>query len=703
MWALVFTLLLAGLFISSALPQQLDVQAGQPAPFNIKAPSEFIDRPATEHLRQEAREQVSDVYEQDPTVMEESMEQLDEIFSMVHDVRQSWHKELEYSPGDSLEMTEEQMEMATTDFGQALPVPLGEGDVRMLLQAKEKVIDEAHEHIELSLQFLFAQGIKPDSLSDYRRQMTESAQESELPETVRPLMGKVGEHLLQPNLLLNIEETERRKQMAAEGVTPEVILRGQIIVPDGQIITSEDIVRLRDAGLLQEGAPWKIYAGSVMFAFIILVLVASYLAMFQQEIFSSEPRIVLIGLTAFLTLFACRFLLAISPYLLPVAAGTILLAVLLNGNTALVVGIAMSLSVGVLTGGNIIAILLSVAGGTVGAISASTVSDRTHIMRSGVAVAACNLAVFLSYLSYAGRANLAELALWKDAMWGVGNGVLAAVMAIGLLPFKETIFGVLTPVKLLELSNPNHPLLRRLLQEAPGTYHHSMMVANLAESAAEAVGGDSLLARVGSYYHDVGKARRPYFFVENQFADSNPHDKLSANLSALTVISHVRDGLEMAEEEGLPERVIEFISEHHGTTLATYFYNRALEQRDDSEDIAEENFRYPGPKPQSKETAVVMLADAVEASVRAMSRPSPDRIRGTVREIIHERLEDGQLDRCDLTFQDLDRICESFTQVLAGAFHRRVEYPEQVMQEIGPDGLRQEEARNGESGDDNRT
>ncbi|MBI2123569.1 MAG: HDIG domain-containing protein, partial [Armatimonadetes bacterium] len=241
------------------------------------------------------------------------------------------------------------------------------------------------------------------------------------------------------------------------------------------------------------------------------------------------------------------------------------------------------------------------------------------------------------------------------------------------LPYLEQLFGLVTPIKLLELSNPSQPLLRRLQIEAPGTYHHSIMVANLAEAGAEAIGADSLMVRVGAYYHDIGKIRRPVFFIENQIGVDNPHDKMSPSLSALTVQSHVRDGLEYAKEHGLPKTVASFIPQHHGTSLITYFYHQAKER---GESADESTFRYEGPRPQTREAAIVMLADAAEGAVRSMGRPTPDRIEQVVRRIIRERLEDGQLDECDLTFRELDVIVSVFVRLLASMFHPRIEYPD---------------------------
>jgi putative nucleotidyltransferase with HDIG domain len=261
------------------------------------------------------------------------------------------------------------------------------------------------------------------------------------------------------------------------------------------------------------------------------------------------------------------------------------------------------------------------------------------------------------------------------------DGIFAAVLAMGSIPLLEGPFGLITAMKLIELSNPNQPLLRKLQVEAPGTYYHSIMVGNLAEAGTEAVGGNSLLARVGAYYHDIGKTKRPYFFVDNQFGAENPHDKLAPGLSALIISSHVRDGIELAREHRVPEAIVNFIREHHGTMLISFFYQKAL-QADTGDGVVEADFRYDGPKPQSKETAIVMLADASEATTRTLKHPTPQAIEQVVRKIIKDRLSDGQLDESNLTLKELDVVAKTFTRVLTGAFHQRIEYPEQVLKEM---------------------
>jgi len=253
------------------------------------------------------------------------------------------------------------------------------------------------------------------------------------------------------------------------------------------------------------------------------------------------------------------------------------------------------------------------------------------------------------------------------------NGLLSSSLTVGFFSLLGRVFGITTTLQLLELSDPTQPLLRRLLNEAPGTYHHSIMVGNLAERAAERVGADPLLVRVGAYYHDIGKLARPYFFIENQFDGRNVHDTLDPKTSARIVAAHVRDGVELAEKHKLPPRVREFITEHHGTRLVTYFYSRASQEGDGKVDASQ--YSYPGPKPHSKESAIVMLADSVEAVVRSTKDHSAENIAALVRKVVAERVSEGQLDECDLTMRDMDEIVKAFITILIGMYHPRIEYP----------------------------
>jgi len=367
-----------------------------------------------------------------------------------------------------------------------------------------------------------------------------------------------------------------------------------------------------------------------------------------------------------------------------------LIAILLDSRLAVLVVAITSFMLGLMTGENLNFAVVGLIGGITGVYGVSKLSQRSDLARAGFyAGAASMVAIFaiglLDELSIG-------LVIISSLVLGSLNGIISSILTNGAIPYLESAFGITSSVRLLELSNPANPLLRQLQIETPGTYHHSLLVGNLAEAAANAVGGDALLVRVAAYYHDIGKIKRPYFFIENQMGD-NPHDKIAPTLSTLILTSHVKDGVEMAREKKLPQGITDIIEQHHGTSLCSFFYHKAVENNK-NENISEEDFRYEGPKPQTKEAAIVMLADTVEAAVRALQNRTPSRVEGMVRKIIREKLMDGQLNECGLTFKDLDIIAGAFIRVLSGIFHNRLEYPDpQLLQ--NKDALKKAKKRKG--------
>ncbi|MBU6429180.1 MAG: HDIG domain-containing protein, partial [Cyanobacteria bacterium REEB65] len=265
---------------------------------------------------------------------------------------------------------------------------------------------------------------------------------------------------------------------------------------------------------------------------------------------------------------------------------------------------------------------------------------------------------------------------WQ-VFWAALSGPGSAILAMGVLPYLEGLTGIATPFTLLELANPSQPLLRHLLLKAPGTYHHSILVGNLGEAAAEQIGADPLLVRVGAYYHDIGKTKRPYFFIENQIGMGNQHDNINPRLSSLVITAHVKEGIEMARDYKLPQQIADFIPMHHGCSLVSYFYHKAL-AAEGPEEVYDEHFRYPGPRPNTKETAIVMLADGIEATTRTLTRPTSEQIEATVRRIVNKRLTEGELSEAPLTLQELEKVVQAFNRVLQGLYHQRIEYPDQV-------------------------
>lgn len=433
---------------------------------------------------------------------------------------------------------------------------------------------------------------------------------------------------------------------------------------------------LFDAG---EGRPLAL-GGLVMVLGTVMALVLGYMRQFEAATVGSIRHLYLIGLVV-VGFFLLTWLLSslkLNPFFSPLVACGMLLTVFVNLRIAIVVTMLCGLLIGIIPGHDHTAILVSLLGGAIAIYAVSRVQQRIDVFRAGIFSSLVSGWVVVALSCLAGS----PWSLWYlNASAALMSGVGSAILAFGVLPLLEDLFGITTTFKLLELASPSQPLLRELQLKAPGTYHHSIMVGNLAESAAEAIGADALLVRVGSYYHDVGKTKRPYFFIENQLGMANQHDRISPRLSALVITAHVKEGLEMAKEHKLPAIIQEFIATHHGTSLVSYFYHQAV-QAEGQRQVQEEHFRYPGPRPRTRETGIVMLADGVEASVRSLKTPSAEQIEGMVRKIVEKRLADGELSEAPLTLKEIEKIAAAFIRILTGLFHQRIEYPDQVFREL---------------------
>jgi putative nucleotidyltransferase with HDIG domain len=498
---------------------------------------------------------------------------------------------------------------------------------------------------------------------------------------------------IRPNLIFNQEATDLAIKEAIESVQPvqKTIKTGEIIVREGDRVTAEQIAILEQLGIQRSKSYPITLIGIALFVLLTFWLAIEFIKRFYKDIFDNDKLMLLLGLIFIITISLTRFLTlikfsgqpemnALIGYLAPVAAGSMLTAILLDNRLAFFMTIIMALYVGLLTEGNqLFYVITAFVGGTVGIYQVYRLSQTSDLVKSGLYISLANIVSIIT-LSFIGG-NTALNILVLGILIGAVNGVVSAVLMIGVLPYLESAFSITSMIKLLELANPNHYLLKRLLLVAPGTYHHSLMVGNLAEASAEAIGANPLLVRVGSYYHDIGKIKRPEYFVENQRSFDNPHERIAPALSALIINSHVKEGVELAREAKLPQVIINFIEQHHGTSLIKYFYRKALEE-DREGNINDEGFRYEGPKPQSKELALVMLADSVEASVRSLQDPSSEKIEAMVHAIIKDKLNDGQLEACDLTFRDLDILYKSFVKILEGVYHKRIEYPDTIVREF---------------------
>jgi len=663
-WALAVLLVLTVILSSNLVPDRVHLEVGDVAQHNIKAPKDMVDPIATLRLQQEAADRVKEAYDVDNQVLEEGLEKLNAVFKMVRELQ-----------GQDLPEEEK-----ITRLSEVLEFEVSEAEVRAVLAADPVALDKLQGETANILKRVLEAPIRQESLETARKLASNEAEDLEVDKGLRAFAGTLVSSLVEPNAILNREETKRRREEAKAGVEPQIIQKGEILVPEGTVVTRDHLVLLKEAGLLDNKGNYVTVVGAALVVAALLGLVGFYLYQFEREVFESERLIVLTGLIMVVTVFISQVLKVVSGFLMPVAAGTMLLAILTGPQLAVFVGVVLSIYVGFLTGNELSFVSVALVGAVTGVYSVFKVEQRFELMRAGFFVGLANALTVLA-ISLTTGFSLNQVLVWKGILWSAANGVLSAVLTTGSLPFFESLFGIITSIKLLELSNPNQPLLRRLMVEAPGTYHHSIIVGNLAEAGTEAVRGNALLARVGAYYHDIGKVKRPYFFVDNQLGGENPHNKISPSLSTLIITSHIKDGVELARAHRLPRQVIDIIKEHHGTTLVSYFYSRATENGK-TEHFVEDDFRYEGPEPQSKEAAIVMLADSAEAAVRSLTNPTPGRIEGLVRKIIKDRLNEGQLDQSNLTLKDLDRVAKVFAKVLSGIFHPRVEYPDKMMKDI---------------------
>lgn len=418
--------------------------------------------------------------------------------------------------------------------------------------------------------------------------------------------------------------------------------------------------------------------GSVAFVALLGLVVRLYLLQFRQRPIE-QPRYFWLLVLLLLLFFGLASMLipvdpAILTYLFPMATLSIMVAVLFDVQFSILITLLSGFFVGFLADQSLLFTLYTVVGGIIGVLTLRRVERLSRLLWSGGYVSLSNMIVALFFYFSANSIELADLPTTLLAA-GV-NGILSATLAFVGFFLAGQFFGITTSLQLLDLARPTQPLLRQLLLRAPGTYHHTLMVSNLAEQAAESVGADAFLTRVGAYYHDIGKMKRPYFFIENQMRGTNVHEQLEPQVSAQIIVNHVEDGLRLAQKYGLPRDIQAFIAEHHGTSLVRYFYQQALKQADEADKIHAHNFRYAGPKPQRKETAIVMLADSCEAAVRALTPTSIEELEELIRRIITAKISEGELDECDLTISDLEQIRSTFVKMLQGVFHRRVEYPQ---------------------------
>ncbi|AAO36526.1 metal dependent phosphohydrolase [Clostridium tetani] len=651
--------------ITSIVTQKYSLMEGEIANVDIKATREVVDDIATKARVKQAIESVPLQYNKKPEVKNNVLEDLDKLFNKIPSV-----VDVNISEKDKINKLREGNNIKLSDEDYMEFLKLDKDNLDKLKVVLVKTISDLYDGVNISDGSV---GDNSDDIKKAREFITEKINDSTLnKKSLKNLATIMAYSQIKPNFFYDEEKTEELREEAKKRA-PVIIKKGQIIVKEGEPVTKAQIDILAKLGLLnsKDSFEWYIYLSLGILIALVMTIQWIYIRKFKREIFDDVSKLILINI------FTCMFvtfarILSKQPFLIPLACIPMLFTLLIDGKLSLVVNGLTCILISCAVEFNVEITLLAIINVLSISIILKKMQERNDILYSVLYISIVN--VILTFSAGVLLSNN-TIDVVKKAGFSLIGSLLSGIFTIGFLPFFESTFDIVTTIKLLELSNPNNPLLKKLLMEAPGTYHHSVLVGNLAEVAAEQVGGSPVLARVASYYHDIGKIKRPYFFKENQLGNDNPHDKINPNLSTLIITAHVKDGIELAEEYKIPKVIRDVIEQHHGTTLVKYFYITMKNSMENPEEIKEEDFRYAGPKPESKEAAIIMLADSVEAAVRSISDPTKGKIEEMVNNIIKGRLNEGQLDNCDLTLKDIDKIRNSFVKILLGIYHQRIEYP----------------------------
>ena len=670
-------LILLAICLLAISPEQYDLSVGDVAPKTITASKDIVDELTTERRRRAAADAVSPVYYKDDTVSYTVLSDMDAVFSELRAVRELG-EQIRNAWGD------EGGSFTEADYAQAsglvTRLSLSNYQLRTLMNTGESDFESLYQSLVSATRTTLVSTITEGQINDAINNIQQIVSYNTRTDLWYNVAIPTLRASLKANMLIDQAATEENRQKACDAVEPTVYKQDQNIVVKGDRVTAEQIAVLESLGLLEGNSfDYPLYIGTAITLALILASAYLYAYLFAKPMLSMGPSALVLLIAGVLTVLLC---LLMGEYLninaMPVALGAMLVVNLLGARPAYVTNMALTLIItlltakgtGLVTSQTMSVLLTCSLGGLVAIWMMRKNTTRVMVVVSGLVVGTVNFGVLVCVRALT---SSDMSGVWTDMAYAIGGAVVSAVLCVGLQPILETAFNLVTPSKLIELSNPNQPLLRRLMIETPGTYHHSMVVANLAEAAAEAVGANALLARVGAYYHDIGKLIRPMYFKENQIGE-NPHEHTNPYVSAAIVTAHTRDGLIMAQQYHLPQEIQDVIIEHHGDTPVMYFYHKALQQADgQAVDIAD--FRYDGKRPHTRETAIIMLADTVEAAVRSMPDPTPKAIEEFIARLVRSKLDDGQLDNAPITLKDISKICEAFSTVLNGVFHERIEYP----------------------------
>jgi putative nucleotidyltransferase with HDIG domain len=661
------------LIMQFASSDQVKLEIGDVAPRDIRAPGQkiFTSQVLTARERDRAEAMVRDIYDPPSArITRDQITHLQRLFDYFSSIRQDPYASQEQKI--SLIQTVPGLNLSKAAVSHLLG--LSPRDWQTVIDQSTRVLDQAMRTEIRDNQLVEIQRALPTLIS------------LDLTDEQAEVVIALARDLIKPNSLYDAEKTAQAKRLARDSVEPvtETIEKGEIVLRAGNIVTPQDVETLDAFELRQVRIQWPATAGTILFVFILFAALVLYVRKFAPEIIRNRRDYHLLLTLLLLFMVGVKLMVvehAPISYLFPFATLSILVTVFFGMEVATGFAIFLALVTGFVSGGSFELAAYALVGGLIASLSLSHVDRLSVLLWSGVYITIVNVGMLFAFQLSSQNYDAASSAIL--IAFGMINGLLSASMALLSLLFLGNLFGKTTMLQLMDLARPTHPLLRQLVLKAPGTYHHSLLVSNMAEQAAERIGANSILARVGAYYHDIGKTLRPYFFVDNQAGGDNVHDRLDPQTSAQIVISHVRDGLQLAQKHHLPAAIQDFIAQHHGTTTAKYFFRQATEMHEGSDTVDKQRFSYPGPRPQRKEVGIVMLADSCEAAVRAERPNSPEKIAELIHSIVIDRLVSGELNDSELTMRDLDMLRASFLNSLQGVFHPRVKYPNALENDMG--------------------
>lgn len=679
------------IMLDAVAPQKYRVKESKVAQSTIYATRDVTDQVSYKAARKAAEDSVGAIYRIDDEKRVSVIDAVKKDFSMVKDARaqaiaqrNDW---LEKNPGSTVEQHQFSgafIDMLTGNLKRS-SIACSSEEMLVLINTNLQDIDAVEAFIIARINGVMAAGLSDEKLPGERNEIIAALKKEKAYSAVSTEIKSVAQSILIKELIANysLDEaaTDEAKLAAANGVNKGgfVISKNEPIVRSGDIVTPAHIAMLEELGMLENGnVDIKLYLGVALLTLTVLLILGFYIAVYEPKMIQTPKKVLMLAILTVLSVLYSALIYPYRPGLAQIAICTVLVAVLLKPRVALVSNMALSVLLGVMaTSGEaaqsqgVSTLIVSLIAGTAAVYLCKKPMHRMRIMLSGLVIGVTGglTSVFI------GMVFSSEIeTVLLSALWPALAGAISAVLCVGTLPVWEAVFDVLTPTKLLEITNPNQPLLRRLAIEAPGTHHHSIVVANLAESGAQAIGADIMLTRAGAYYHDVGKLAAPEAYTENQDEKLKSfHSMLLPAESAAIIRMHPTEGYELAQKYKLPKEICNIILEHHGTALVGYFYAKALEMFDD---VNRADFMYPGPKPRSKEAAIIMLADSAEAAVRSLPDKSPECVREKINQILNDRISDGQFDECDISMLELRKLAAEFTQALSGVHHSRIEYPD---------------------------